>query len=203
MQLAGIILCGGNSSRMGTPKALLPFGPELLLQRVVRLLSTVADPVVVVAAPHQRLPKLASDIRIAYDRRQARGPLEGLHAAFAALAGEAELAYVSGCDAPLLSLAFVTRLATSIARHDAAVPTVDGRHHPLSAVYRTTVMPHIESMLANDQLRLTDLLDRIDTRYVTAEELRAVDPQLDSLRNLNHPADYMAALSDAGLSVEQ
>src|SRR5687767_10615246 len=59
---AGIILCGGKSSRMGRPKALLPFGPELMLERVVRILSAVVSPIVVVAAPEQDLPPLSDDV---------------------------------------------------------------------------------------------------------------------------------------------
>ena len=58
MDVGGIVLCGGQSSRMGRPKALLPFGPEVMLERVVRILSAVARPIVVVAAPDQELPPL-------------------------------------------------------------------------------------------------------------------------------------------------
>ena len=50
MKVGGVILCGGRSSRMGRPKALLPFGEETLLTRMVRILSGVVDPIVVVAA---------------------------------------------------------------------------------------------------------------------------------------------------------
>ena len=78
MRVGGIILCGGKSSRMGYSKAILPFGPELMLQRVVRLLSEVVSPIVVVAAPTQELPPFPSDVLIARDQREGRGPLEGL-----------------------------------------------------------------------------------------------------------------------------
>ena len=50
MTAGGIVLCGGKSTRMGTPKATLPFGPETMLQRVVRLLAAAVAPVIVVAA---------------------------------------------------------------------------------------------------------------------------------------------------------
>ncbi|MGZ6054814.1 MAG: molybdenum cofactor guanylyltransferase, partial [Isosphaeraceae bacterium] len=56
--VGAVILCGGESRRMGQPKAWLPFGPERMLQRVVRLVSTVTGPIVVVAAPGQELPSL-------------------------------------------------------------------------------------------------------------------------------------------------
>ena len=80
MQTGGIILCGGHSSRMGLPKLTLPFGPELMLQRVVRILHEVVEPIVVVRAADQELPPLPSSVIVAEDRRVSRGPLEGLQA---------------------------------------------------------------------------------------------------------------------------
>ena len=76
MTVGGIVLCGGRSTRMGVPKATLPFGPETMLQRVVRLLSTVVDPIVVVAARDQQLPELPSGVINTVDEREQRGPLE-------------------------------------------------------------------------------------------------------------------------------
>ena len=67
---AGIVLCGGKSTRMGVPKATLPFGPETMLQRVVRLLGTVVSPIVVVAARGQELaPELPRARRDRHARR--------------------------------------------------------------------------------------------------------------------------------------
>ena len=60
MTVGGIVLCGGQSKRMGRPKAWLPFAGELMLPRVVRLLRTSVEPVVVVAAPENFDPN-ASD----------------------------------------------------------------------------------------------------------------------------------------------
>jgi molybdopterin-guanine dinucleotide biosynthesis protein A len=81
----GIVLAGGKSTRMGTSKALLPFGPETMLQRVVRILAGVVSPVVVVAAPNQELPDLPHDVIVTRDEREGRGPLEGLRAGLKAL----------------------------------------------------------------------------------------------------------------------
>src|SRR5688572_27783044 len=101
MNVGGVILCGGKSSRMGYPKAMLPFGPELMLQRVVRLLSEVVSPIVVVAAPGQGLPELSADILMARDERDGCGPLEGLLAGLSTLVGRVDAAYVTSCDVPL------------------------------------------------------------------------------------------------------
>jgi len=197
---AGIVLCGGKSSRMGTSKAMLPFGPETMLQRVVRVLGTVVAPIAVVAAREQELPALPASVIVTRDERDARGPLEGLRAGLKALSPAIEAAYVTSCDVPLLAPAFAERMIELLGDHDIAVIEIDGFAHPLSAVYRPTTLPHIESLLAQDRLRPAFLFEAVRTRRVTPEEMREVDPQLRTLRNLNTRGDYLAALAEAGLT---
>src|SRR5256885_15180752 len=95
--VAGIVLCGGQSSRMGRPKAWLPFAGEIMLPRVVRLLSEVVAPIVVVAAPGQDVPPLPPEVDVVRDPERGRGPLQGLAAGLAALKGKADAAYLSSC----------------------------------------------------------------------------------------------------------
>ena len=200
MQHGAIILCGGKSSRMGRDKATLPFGPELMLQRVVRLLGEVVDlqRIVVVAAPGQLLPELPTGVTIAHDLRQERGPLEGLAAGFRALSGRADAAYATSCDVPLLVPRFVERMFDLLGDHDIAVPRDGEHHHPLATVYRLTVLAHIQKLLDADRLRPRFLFDELNTREVPVDELRSVDPELSTLENLNYPQDYLTALATAG-----
>jgi molybdenum cofactor guanylyltransferase len=193
----GIVLCGGRSTRMGTSKALLPFGPETMLQRVVRLLGGIVSPIVAVAAPGQELPPLPPGIIMTHDEREGRGPLEGLRAGLKALPGEVDAAYVTSCDVPLLVPAFVQQMLELTQGYEVAVMEIDGFPHPLSAVYRRSVLPHVEDLLAHDQLRPVFLYERVRTRRVMPAEMTA-DPDLRTLRNLNTPDDYAAALHDAG-----
>jgi molybdenum cofactor guanylyltransferase len=196
---AGIVLCGGRSTRMGVPKATLPFGNETMLQRVVRLLSTVVSPIVVVAAREQALPELPASVIVTRDERDQQGPLEGLRAGLAALPRSIDIAYATSCDVPLLEPRFVERMVELLGDHDIAVMEIDGFTHPLSAVYRRGVLPHIESLLAQQKLRPAFLFDLMRTRRVKPEEMVSVDPQLRTLRNLNTKDDYLAALSEADL----
>ena len=200
MNSGGVVLCGGKSSRMGVPKASLPFGPETMLQRVVRILSTVVSPIVVVAARDQELPELPPDVIVTRDEREARGPLEGLRAGLKALPETVDAAYVTSCDVPLLETAFVDRMLKLLGDDDVAVMEIEGFTHPLSAVYRRATLPHIESLLAQDRLRPVFLFDAVRTRRVKPEEMVVADPKLQTLRNLNTREDYLAALADAGLS---
>lgn len=197
MNAGGIVLCGGKSTRMGAPKATLPFGPETMLQRVVRLLGTVVTPIVAVAAQEQTLPELPEHVIVTRDEREARGPLEGLRAGLRALPDSVESAYVTSCDVPLLVPAFVVRMIELLGEHDIAVMEIDGFPHPLSAVYRRRTLPFVESLLAQDRLRPVFLFDAVRTRKVRTEEMMSVDRELRTLRNLNTREDYLAALAEA------
>ena len=185
---------------MGVPKATLPFGPETMLQRVVRLLGTSVSPIVVVAARGQELPELPADVIVTRDEQEARGPLEGLRAGLKAMPARVSGAYATSCDVPLLVPAFVQRMVDLLGDNDIAVMEIDGFTHPLSAVYRRETLPRIETLLAADRLRPAFLFDTVRTRRVGREEMLVADPQLRTLRNLNTREDYLAALAEAGLS---
>jgi molybdopterin-guanine dinucleotide biosynthesis protein A len=202
MQTGGVVLCGGRSSRMGQPKALLPFGAETLLQRVVRILQEAVDPIVVVAAAGQELPPLPAAVRIVWDEQEYAGPLAGMGLGLRAIAADADAAYVSACDVPLLRTEFVRAMIDALGEHDAAVP-IDGKfYHPLAGVYRTALVPQIAALVGDGRLRPLFLIESIRTAAVRLDDLRAVDGALDSLRNLNTLDDYHAALRDGGISAE-
>jgi molybdopterin-guanine dinucleotide biosynthesis protein A len=202
MRQGAIILCGGKSSRMGRDKASLPFGPELMLQRVVRLIGEAIDRkyIVVVAAPDQELPDLPAGVSVARDARAFRGPLEGLASGLRALADRVDAAYATACDVPLLVPAFVDRIFELLGDFDAAVPFDGQYHHPLAAVYRPKVLPEIQRLLDSDRLRPRFLFDEVRALEIPVDELRSVDPELSTLANLNYEEDYVAALAAAGFS---
>jgi molybdenum cofactor guanylyltransferase len=205
MRKGAIILCGGKSTRMGRDKATLPFGHELMLQRVVRLIGEVVPPprTVVVAAPQQSLPSLPDEVLITRDEREGRGPLEGLATGLRALGDRAEAAYVTACDVPLLVPAFVARMFELLDHYDIVVPLDGPHHHPLAAVYRTGVLARVEQLLESDQLTPRQLFTQVPTREVPVDLLRAVDPDLATFENLNEPQDYLAALVAAGVTSAQ
>ncbi len=205
--LGAVVLCGGKSTRMGRPKAWLPFGGEPLLVRVVSRIAEAASPIVVVAAPDQELPALPAGVRIVRDAVSGRGPLQGILAGLSALEGLAEAAYVSSTDAPFVHPELVRRLEVlrTEGDHDIAVPRAQGHHHPLAAVYRTSVRAVVSGLLDADLRRPFFVFERARTRFVeepdllAGEALRAADPHLWSLRNINAPEDYEGALRDAGV----
>jgi molybdenum cofactor guanylyltransferase len=196
LRVGGIILCGGQSKRMGRAKAWLPFGGETMLERVVRLLGQAVTPLVVVAAPDQDLPPLPGEVAVVRDEEKGRGPLMGLAIGLTALKGRVNAAYISSCDVPFLNPAFVRRLIDLLEDYAICIPKVGDYHHPLAAVYRLEVAPTVAKLLAADRLRPFYLLESERSRIVTAAELEDIDPQLQTLRNLNIPEEYEAAVRE-------
>ena len=99
---------------------------------------------------------------------------------------------------PFLRPAFVRRLVDLLGEHLIAVPRVDGYYHPLAAVYRLDVADAVRGLLAEDRLRPFFLFEAVPTRVVEADELADADPTFQTLRNVNTPEEYDAALLDFG-----
>ena len=187
---SAIILAGGRSSRMGTPKAMLPFDGEPLIAHIVRSFASTFDDIVIVAAPQQELPSLRA--RIVHDEVAYQGPVGGI--VYGLQAAEGELGFVTSCDSAFVNTSLVTHLLSSAHGFDVVVPRWDDRFQPLLSVYRKTVLPFLESQLARGELRPVYLFDRVRTRVVEEEEIRRFDPEGTSFFNMNTPADYESAL---------
>ena len=198
---AGIVLAGGRSSRMGSPKAALEWHGSTLVRRVTGIIARCVDgPVVVVCAAGQKLPELAPAVEVVEDTREYRGPLQGLAGGLAAIGDRAAVAYVSSTDLPLLHPAFVQYVVASLDDQvDVVLPEVGGYRQPLAAAYRTGVLDTVQELVAADRLRPAFLFERCRVRRMSDQELlrdsalARLDPSLDSVSNLNEPADYERA----------
>ena len=186
---AGIVLAGGRSSRMGTPKAWLDWHGAPLLRRVCGLVARGASgPVVVVRAPGQELPPLPDGVRVVADEREGRGPMQGILAGLRAV--DADVAFVASVDLPQLHPRFVAAVCARVDGADAAVPVVDGFRQPLAAAYRAALAPLVAELVDADRLGTASLFERCETRWL--DDL----PHPESVRNLNEPGDYEAALAE-------
>jgi molybdenum cofactor guanylyltransferase len=188
-RLAGLVLAGGESRRMGSPKALIDWRGEPLLAHVCRVVGEVADPVIAVAAQDQELPPLAG-VLVARDRSRGQGPLEALAAGLAAVPEGIPAALVCPVDVPLLEPATLRALAVALGPDDQAVATADGgRVRPLPGVYRTALAGAAERLLAGGERRLGAVLAEGWTRILALSEL----PDPGSLKNVNTPEELEAA----------
>lgn len=184
VELAGVVLAGGASRRMGRDKATLPIpgphGAVTMVEAVVDTLTHCCAPIFVVAAPGQPLPGIPAAV-IVRDEIRGLGPLlatgRGLRAA--AQAG-AERAFVCAVDMPAMTAEFVGELAA----HDGAdvILPWDGRDHFLAAVYRTALADRIDQLAVAGERSMRALADTVNTQ-------RIVMAQNPALANVNAPAD--------------
>ncbi len=186
MNAAGIVLCGGKSSRMGRDKAWLPWRGQPMIAHVVSILCPIVDELVVVASDALELPPL--DARVVRDREPALGPLAGIREGLEQI--RADFAFVTGTDAPFLSPAFVTAL---LSYGCAAAPELDGHVQTLAAVYPRNALDQIGAMLEEGRARPLQLLEKLGYRKLCAGELP--DPQ--SVRGFNTPVEYLEAVSES------
>lgn len=200
---AGVVLAGGRSSRMGTPKAALEWHGSTLLRRTVGILDRVTGGrVVVVRAAGQELPPLPDRVTVVDDPREGRGPVQGIAAGLAALRGLADIAFVSSTDMPFLHPAFVRQTLRVLEEQEAtdvALPFARGYKQPLAAAYRVALAATAERLVKEDRLRPAFLFSecavaQLDDAALLADPmLAALDPNLDSVVNVNTPDDYAAA----------
>jgi molybdopterin-guanine dinucleotide biosynthesis protein A len=195
-----LVLAGGRSTRMGRDKATLTFDGRTLLEHVLARLAPLVDEALVVARPDQPLPTLPASVRLAHDEVLDQGPLGGLAAGLAAATSEA--LYVTSCDVPFLRPGVVRLLFERLGEADVAVAEAEGRLHPLAAVYRRSVLPQVRALLAEGRLRPVFLYERVPTVRVPEADLRAVDPELATLANLNTPEDLTAARAFSRVRLE-
>jgi molybdenum cofactor guanylyltransferase len=197
--LAGVVLAGGASLRMGRDKATMPVpaalldskdgseAPVTMVERVVGVVRQRCQPVFVVAAPGQSLPDLPA--QLVRDDARGVGPLlatgRGLRAA--AEAG-AKRAFLAAADMPLLSADVIDLLEARAIELDADVVLPwDGRDHYLAAVYRTELADQVDALVADGERSMRALVDRVDAQ-------RIVIPQSRSLTNVNSDADLRTLL---------
>ena len=185
-----VVLAGGKSSRMGQPKALLPFDGEPLIAHIVGRLGHVFAETIVVAAPDQELPPLP--VALVRDQVAYQGPVSGIYHGLTA--ATKEVCFVTSCDAPFLNLALISYLVSQIADSDVVVPFWQERFQPLHAVYRRSVAPLLHDQLERDDLRPISLYPKVRTREIYEDKVRRFDPEGLSFLNINTPEDYQDAV---------
>jgi molybdopterin-guanine dinucleotide biosynthesis protein A len=180
MRATLLLLAGGESRRMGRPKALLEVGDETLIEFVCRRLRDGFDEILVSTNQPGALPA-ALGARAVPDRLPGAGPLAGIEAGLAA--ARHEVVFTIACDMPYVDLPLARNLVRASRGFDAAVPRVDGRPEPVCAAYRLRSLPALTKALDDGIRKAAEALDRLHTCWWDG-----VDP--DALRSVNTRDDW-------------
>ncbi len=184
--VTAVILAGGNSTRMKSNKALLPYSGELFIERIHRQLAAMFPEVIVVTNTpelYQFLP-----CRTVSDVFPGMGSLAGIHAGLTN--SKTPYVFVVACDMPYLNESLIRRLVGNIHGQDVILPESDGGHEPLHAVYGKGCIPAMEEALARGKSRIVECFDWQKVTVVSKEEVASMDPGFLSFRNINTPEEY-------------
>lgn len=186
--VAGAILAGGQSTRMGRNKGLLPINGRPLIAEIYRKMTGLFKEVVIVTnspddyafLPCPKIP----DIHI------GKGSMAGVHAALEW--SPEERIFVVACDMPFLEQSAVRALAERLGSETALVPCTAGGFEPLHSFYSKTIAHLLDEALQTDRPKILDLLQTLDTHFIAADEVALISPGFRSFVNLNRPEEYDA-----------
>jgi molybdenum cofactor guanylyltransferase len=186
VRVTGVVQAGGKSTRMGgAPKALLELGGRPLIERVVRVVRTVVDDVLVVTNTPDLYRFLG--IPMVPDVFPDHGSLGGIYSGLAAAAGDA--AFTVACDMPFLSPPVARLVVERAAEADVVVPRAGDELQTLHAVYAKACLPHMEARLRAGRIKVSGFFDAVRVLEVPEAEIaRHADPARVFM-NLNTPAE--------------
>jgi molybdopterin-guanine dinucleotide biosynthesis protein A len=189
------IIAGGRATRMGAPgtvvKGLLVVDGRRIIDRQLDVLRGRFDELIIVAndpAPWREL-----GVRVVPDRHGGGGggigPLAGVDAALAAMPDGVDSMVCLAGDMPFINAGVVGLLRVAAPGAVAFVPRVAGRPEPLLARYGRAAQAAVGRQIEAGDYAMMHLLGRLDVTWLEEDELRAVDPQLRCLINVNTPDD--------------
>ncbi len=184
--VAGVILAGGDSRRMGRNKALLEVHGERMIETAYRRMAELFDEVLLIT----NSPEVYDFIpcRKIADIYPCMGPLGGIHAALSCCT--ADRAFVTACDMPWLNPELIRELSSMPGGVDVVIPETPGGLEPLHAVYAKSCLPRMEKVLQAGERRIISFFDMAQVRLVPRGRVAALDPDYASFRNINTHEDY-------------
>jgi FdhD protein len=187
--ITAAILAGGESSRMGSNKALLEVDGTPIITRCYQTLARLFRDVIIVTNTPEEFTFLPC--RKVPDIYPAVGSIAGLHSALAH--STTERTFVTACDMPFVEPATIRYLCDLQQEgYDAIIPVSDGGQEPLHAVYSAQSEAIFEHAIQTNERKIIDILARMKLRLVSRDEIEGASGSVDSYLNINTPEEYEA-----------
>jgi molybdopterin-guanine dinucleotide biosynthesis protein A len=185
LTVSGIVLAGGQSSRLGTDKSFVNVNGQSLIEHIVAKLTRLSDDVIIVTNSPDEYDCLGA--RLVGDIYPGKGALGGIYSGLRAAANAYSL--VVACDMPFLDLNLLRYMIILAREHDVVIPRIGGFPEPLHAIYSKNCLEPIDRILARGGLKIIDFFSEVRVRYVEESEVDIFDPQHISFFNVNTPND--------------
>jgi len=188
--MTGVILAGGESTRMGKNKAFIEINGKRIIDRTVSLFREIFDDVLLVT--NMPLDYIELKVRIVTDLVPGKGSLGGIYTGL--FFSYSPKAFFVGCDMPFLDRRVIQYFLSLAQTADIVVQRTKDYWQPLHAIYPRTLLKPIERLLQQGELKIIKTYQGMRVREVTGEELKRFDPDLHTLSNFNTPEELKKLL---------
>ena len=188
--MTGVILAGGESTRMGKNKAFIEINGKRIIDRTVSLFREIFDDVLLVT--NTPLDYIELKVRIVTDLVSGKGSLGGIYTGL--FFSSSPKAFFVGCDMPFLDRRVIQYFLSLAQTADIVVQRTKDYWQPLHAIYPRTLLKPIERLLQQGELKIIKTYQGMRVREVTGEELKRFDPDLHTLSNINTPEELKKLL---------
>jgi len=184
--ITGVILAGGQNTRMGVNKAFLEIDGERLIDKTLNIYRPIfAEIIIVTNDPLSYIEFI--DASIVTDLYKGKGPLGGIYTGL--FYSKNNYAFVSACDMPYLNKDFISYLIKQAGKYDVIVPELTEGYQPLHAVYSRNCLPSIKRLLILDKLKITRFYRDMRILTISEEQILPYDPDGRLFHNLNTPEE--------------
>lgn len=190
ISMTGVILAGGESTRMGKNKAFIEINGRRIIDRTVSLFKEIFDDVLLVT--NTPLDYLELNVRIVTDLIPGKGSLGGIYTGL--FFSSSPKAFFVACDMPFLDKRVIQYFLSLTQAADIVVQKTKDYWEPLHAIYPRTLLKPVERMLRQGELKIIKAYREMKVREVTEEELRPFGPDLRTLSNINTPDELKKLL---------
>ena len=193
MKISTVILAGGKGRRFGGEKITQVINGETLLERVVRVVSSISEQLILSLAPGQTAPELnqAAKTLEVVDLYPDKGALGGIYTGI--LCSKFSHNLVVAADMPLLNLSLLEYMIDICPDYDVTVPRIGGYAEPLHAVYSKNCLGPIQAAFCKGEFQIIAFFNSVNVRWIQEDEIDCFDPDHLSFFNVNTQNDLKLA----------